>query len=88
MSKGSLGPGDTIGEDALLSQGPHKFDVVALGAVTALVISRTSFDQLCGALGAATSSEDAKELASLAERLTIEGKNDKKIGIHFAQNQQ
>ena len=86
MSNGGLiSVGDIFGETALQSQSPYEFDVIALGNVSLLVISRESVEQLCGpiedivartAAGTTLGPDSQKELSAMTESLSIEGKVD------------
>jgi hypothetical protein len=80
---GLLNVGDIFGEESLHDQAPYRYDVISQGSASFLVISRDSIEQLCGPIvdivarsegGAAASTDLQKEISSMTERLTIEGK--------------
>ena len=68
--------GQCFGEAALLKKTHHEFTIVADGDVTLLVISRESFDSLCGSIAEIQSRTGGVEFCrvpSLLQKLKIPG---------------
>jgi CRP-like cAMP-binding protein len=68
--------GSCFGESSLLNGDPHEATIIADGDVSLLVISRESFDALCGSIAAIQSWASPSEFArapSLSQKLKIPG---------------